>query len=109
MRTWIKIVASMLLVVFAASSVIQVTHASNMDVAVSVFENADEHDHCEDCTSGLDHAMLDCPTGCAASILALMSPNRFLSLFSFRRFAVPTTVQSMVGSLTAPEPFPPKF
>lgn len=107
MANWAKSLVVLLLVVFAAGTVVQSAQATTMGIMMSTMADGSVGG-CDKCPNGADDAGASCATGCVApaSGLAVLTFAFYLPALDGQRG--PINPELMVGLRTPPDPYPPK-
>jgi hypothetical protein len=104
-------IAAVLLVVFAAGSVVHVASATTMSLEMALVDGAAmEMADCEGCGTGGDggESGLACDIVCIAPFAATLGPENAPGLRVVAESPAPSGVRDVVGRTGPPDPYPPR-
>ena len=107
MNNWAKSLVVLLLVVFAAGTVLQSAQATTMDIMMSTMADGNVGG-CDNCPNGADDTGASCATGCVTSAPGLAVLASAFSVPTLDRQRGPINPELLVGLRTPPDPHPPK-
>ena len=107
MSNWAKSLVVLLLVVFAAGTVVQSAQATTMDIMMSTMADGGVGG-CDKCPNAADDAGASCATGCVAPASGLSALTFAFYVPALDGQSGPVKLERLSGHRPPPDPYPPK-